>query len=203
MCQERTGSKRPDCGHSSRQLSRHSMKANIALTILVSVSGCERAPEQITTRSDDSIRVELSQTRGASVAGQYVCTVAEKASIQSLHLEGANSPVAVAQNNLAYKFLIAISETEQAEMQLIELPYNGPGADPTEWQTQNSILHIPYLGDGQTFKSTDSDDLGSFVLGPTVHTSPSGDLAFYHSGFEWAGGEDTHLSIRWGRCRKQ
>ena len=45
-------------------------------------------------------------------------------------------------------------------------------------------------------------DEGFFVLGPTVHSGVDGDLSFYHSGFEWAGGEDRFLSIRWGRCKK-
>lgn len=145
------------------------------------------------------------QMANTQAIGEYLCTVAEKASIASIHLEGAGPPVASSENGLTTKFKIGIREHlggGKSRLQLIELPYDGPDRDRYEWHTKNSVIHTPYIGDGANFESTDAGEEGFFVLGPTIHSSADGDLAFYHSGFEWAGGEDTALSVRWGRCKR-
>ena len=137
--------------------------------------------------------------------GDYLCTVAEKASIESSHLEDSGPPKAVLNDQLPTRFMVRISAETingRSSLRLIELPYDGPHRDPSEWQTPNSVLHSPYFGNGERFRSTDEYDAGSFVLHPTIHTGPDGDFSFYHSGFEAAGGEDSILSIRWGRCKK-
>lgn len=135
-----------------------------------------------------------------TIADEYICTVAEKASIASIHLEGAGPPKAMVDDRLPTRFKIRITG-EGEQFRLEEIPYGGTDRDPMEWHTGNSILHSSYMGDGNNFSATGGDKEAFFVIGPTIHTSKDGVISFYHSGFEWAGGEDTNLSIRWGRCK--
>lgn len=181
------------------------MRMLIALLISVALSGCDKSMKPTADSLTAISEAEKTLPNSFEMVGRYLCTVAEKASIESLHLEDSGPPTAVSQRNVATRFRIEISEREDGQsdkLSLVELTYDGPDRDPTEWQTRNSVLHSPYVGRGSGFRSTDAEAEGFFVLGPTVHSNADGDFAFYHSGFEWAGGEDTYLSIRWGRCKK-
>lgn len=83
---------------------------------------------------------------------------------------------------------------------LTEIAYDGSDRDQAEWEDENSVLHGAYLGDGGVFNA---DDGPAFLtLAHTRFPNSDGDLEFYHAGFEYAGGEDEHLSVRWGRCRR-
>lgn len=137
------------------------------------------------------------------IEGDYICTVTEKASIASIHLEDAGPPKAIVDDQLPTRFKLRIARSGQFgdKFRLIEVPYNGDDRDLTDWHTTNSVLHGPYVGNGKSFLGTGDNANAFFVLGPTIHSNDDGVLAFYHSGFEWAGGEDTKLSIRWGRCK--
>ena len=177
----------------------------IALLISMAVSGCDNNMKATGGSLPAISEAEKTLPKSFEMVGRYLCTVAEKASIESSHLDEAGSPAAVSQRNVATRFKIEISERDDGQsdkLSLVELPYDGPDRDPTEWQTRNSVLHSSYVERGSGFQSTDVEAEGFFVLGPTVHSNADGDFAFYHSGFEWAGGEDTYLSIRWGRCKK-
>ena len=139
-----------------------------------------------------------------NIVGDYLCTVAEKASIESLHLEGAGPPKAFIDDTLPTRFKIRISlnKSTEHEFRLIELPYYHADRDPTEWHTSNSILHSTYIGNEGSFLSTEKNAEAFFVFEKTVHISDDGAYQFYHAGFEWRGSEDTNLSARWGRCKQ-
>ena len=83
---------------------------------------------------------------------------------------------------------------------LLEIGYDGADRDATQWQTENSILHAEYRGDGNSFAAI--EDQAFLTFGKTRHKNSDGDFEFYHAGFEYPGGEDTMLSARWGRCKK-
>jgi hypothetical protein len=77
----------------------------------------------------------------------------------------------------------------------IETPYSGADRDPCEWHTANSVLHSAYVSeDGQDFVATEDR---AFLR---ITVLRDGALRFYHSGFDYPGGEDTNLSVRWGTC---
>lgn len=197
--------KRPCCGQLLRPLAIRIMRSFVAFLSCLILLGCgaSSAPE-----ADSAVRAPSSgsdSSKVAQIVGQYLCTVAAKASIESLHLEDSGPPVAVAQNQLATRFKIRISEAlsdGKNRLRLDEVPYNGADRDPSEWHTSNQVLHSSYLGNGDSFHATGEDSEAFFTLRPTVHKSVDGELAFHHSGFEWAGGEDQLLSVRWGRCRR-
>jgi len=135
--------------------------------------------------------------------GDYLCTVSEKASISSTHLENAGPPTAVIDKHLPTRFRMRISPVKhpKGKFQLTEINYKGTDFDQMSWHTIKSIFHGPYFGDGSRFVANDETD-GVFSISQTRHANKDGDLSFYHSGFEWAGGDDTRLSIRWGRCKR-
>lgn len=135
--------------------------------------------------------------------GEYLCTVAQKTAIAQTHLEGGPPPTAMIDNTSPTRFPIAVSVTEEGDYRLVELPYDGPDRDQSEWHTEMSVLHGEYRGDGERFRSTGEWEQGFFVIHRTLHSNADGDLGFHHAGFEWAGGEDHSLSSRWGRCRKR
>lgn len=180
------------------------MRASLDFCLLVLMSGCGEVPSQnegVSTlaEADNSLPDQVQ------MVGKYLCTVSEKASIARLHLEDAPPPAAMSESRISTKFRIGINEQKiggGTRLQLVELPYDGPDRDPYEWHTQNSVIHNPYVGNGTSFQSSDAAAEGFFVLSPTIHSNADGDLEFYHSGFEWAGGEDTVLSVRWGRCKR-
>ena len=84
---------------------------------------------------------------------------------------------------------------------LLEIQYDGPDRDDSVWHTENSVLHGEYRGDGNLFVAFKDQAFFSFGKA-TAHKNSDGDFEFYHSGFEYPGGEDTKLSVRWGRCKK-
>ncbi|MEP0190586.1 MAG: hypothetical protein ABJP70_08185 [Erythrobacter sp.] len=181
------------------------MRSAIIFFMLAALCGCEGSSTPRTDSEKDVAEAGMGRPNSVDMIGHYLCTVAEKASIESLHLEGSAPPNAVSQSNVGTKFRIHIFEHDDDQgngQKLIELPYDGPGRDPTLWQTQNSVLHSPYAGVDGSFQSTDAETKGVFILAPTVHSGADGELSFHHSGFEWLGGEDNFLSIRWGRCKE-
>ena len=135
------------------------------------------------------------------VDGDYLCTVAEKASITSIHLEDADPPFAGVDDQLPTRFRMRITQEDEGDYsyRMIEIPYDGDDRDPRTWHTENSILHSAYLGNGIEFSAIEGQSFLS--IHPTVHDNSDGDISFYHAGFEYPGGEDTELSVRWGRCR--
>lgn len=180
------------------------MRAKAILDVCAFLLGCEPSSEiqtAVRVHADEGEDVPNANTQ---VIGQYLCTVAEKASIESSHMEGAGPPKAVLDNQLPTRFRVSISADvgKGSALQLVELPYDGPDRDPYEWHTQNSVIHSVYVGDGTSFNASDAEAKGFFELRPTIHSNSDGTLAFYHSGFAWAGGEDAVLSVRWGRCKR-
>ena len=181
------------------------MRTITLFCFLITLSGCEISSATNTGNEAEASEAQTASPINPETVGEYLCTVAEKASIESIHLEGSGPPSAVAERNLTTRFRIDISKVQiggQQRLRLDELPFDGANRDSIEWHTANSVLHSSYLGDGESFHTAQKDTEGFFVLGPTVHSSADGDLSFYHSGFEWAGGEDTRLSVRWGRCKR-
>ncbi len=136
------------------------------------------------------------------VLGDYLCTISEKAGIASLHLEDADPPAAFVDRYLPTRFRMRITDDGDGTQRYraFEIEYEGEDRDPRSWHTNNSILHSHYFGDRNLFYA--SDDPAFFALQPTRHTNSDGDLSFYHAGFEYPGGVDTELTVRWGRCRK-
>ena len=134
----------------------------------------------------------------ADTANIYICTVAEKAGIASNHLENGPPPSAFLGTELATRFKIKIV-SENDNSLLMEIPYDGPDYDVVDYGSPSSVLHDTYRGDGREFKS--EDDQSFFSLFETIHSNEDGDLAFYHAGWEYPGGEDTTLAVRWGRCK--
>ncbi|MES2001985.1 MAG: hypothetical protein V4444_06720 [Pseudomonadota bacterium] len=83
---------------------------------------------------------------------------------------------------------------------MIEIAYEGPDRDRAEWEDKNSVLHSAYFGNGTDFYAADRPAFMTLYRTRPGHSD--GDIAFYHSGFEYPGGEDENLAVRWGRCRK-
>ncbi len=135
-------------------------------------------------------------------AGIYLCTVLERAGIGSIHIEGSGPPEAFATKAPPTRFKIQIkpNRNRAKPYRAIEVAYDGPDRDQAEWEDANSVLHSVYLGNGEDFYAVDGPAFLSLYR--TYPGNPDGDIGFYHSGFESPGGEDTNLSVRWGRCRK-
>jgi hypothetical protein len=126
-------------------------------------------------------------------AGTYICTVEQRASISATHLEGAGPPEASI-SDVRYRFRMQVTENS-GSFRVAEVLYDGPDQSRFQWEDDNSTLHSVYVGDGRAFHSEDGPGFLNFNRdrwGPA--------LQFYHSGYEYAGGEDQHLSVRWGRC---
>lgn len=170
--------------------------------IYMIIPGCSSPPTRTAADESQVLEPREAATVDAGMIGDYLCTVAEKASIESSHLEGSGPPAASIDTRGPTRFKVRISQVDEREMRLTELPYDGKDRDPVEWHTPNSVIHQTYSGDGKSFSSTEKGAEAFFVIGPTAHANPDGNLKFYHSGFEWAGGEDNSLSIRWGRCNR-
>lgn len=133
-----------------------------------------------------------------NVAGEYLCTVLEKAGIASIHLEGSGPPQAfiAEETPTRFKMKIAPSVVSADRFTAVELYYDGADRDQRDWHTANSILHSEYSGDGHNFDAKDDQAFLSF------YGSESFGYKFYHAGFEYPGGEDVTLSVRWGGCDK-
>ncbi|MEJ0058207.1 MAG: hypothetical protein WDM79_00760 [Terricaulis sp.] len=126
-------------------------------------------------------------------AGTYLCTTEQRASIGTTHLEGAGPPEASA-STPRYRFRLHVTE-HAGSYRVVEVPYEGPDQSPFQWEDDNSTLHSAYVGDGRAFHSEDGPGFLNFnsdAWGPA--------LQFHHAGYEYAGGEDRQLSVRWGRC---
>jgi len=124
----------------------------------------------------------------------YVCTVEQKAGIGAVHLEGAGAPEAFIATETPTRFAMQITGEGQ-HFVAIETPYSGADRDRYEWHTSNTVLHSAYESDdGQDFVAVEDR---AFLR---ITTMTDGSLRFYHSGFEYPGGEDTNLSVRWGVC---
>lgn len=78
-----------------------------------------------------------------------------------------------------------------------ELPYTGQGASQSVWQDENAVLHSIYLGDGYMFTAKEDQ---AFLR---IAEMENGRLWFYHAGFEYPGGEDVALSVRYGTCSRE
>ena len=89
--------------------------------------------------------------------------------------------------------------TDKTQFRMVELPYLESDRNPVDWHTQNSVLHSPYVGNGIEFSALEDQAFVSFHK--TVYKNEDGDMSFYHAGFAWAGGEDSFLLARWGRCK--
>jgi hypothetical protein len=129
-------------------------------------------------------------------AGRYLCTTEQRAGIGGIHLEGADPPSSFIDDAPFVKFRIEI--VRGPGYVVTELPYDGSGADRSAWHTPNAVLHSQYLGDGRSF--TASEDQAFLRMGPK---QKAGSMWFWHSGFEYPGGEDTNLSVRIGSCAKE
>lgn len=125
--------------------------------------------------------------------GTYSCTVEKRTGVSMTHLEGSSPPDVFVDTLGKVKFRLKV---ERGPGYVVtELPYDGPDASRMTWQTENAILHSPYLGDGWQF--TAQEDQAFLRMHESVESNA---VWFWHSGFEYAGGEDAHLSLRWGRC---
>lgn len=126
-------------------------------------------------------------------AGSYLCTVEKRTGVSMTHLEGAPPPDVFVDTSPKMKFRMMVERGPGYVA--TELPYDGPDASQLTWQTENAILHGPYYGDGWQFTAKDDQ---AFLR---MHDSIEPNIVwFWHSGFEYAGGEDPNLTVRWGRC---
>ena len=145
--------------------------------------------------------VLTSPAAGQPAEETYLCTVEQKAGIGGVHLEGSADPTAFVAEGVGNRFKIVMTRASESGTSLLyvkEIGYSGTDRDRTEWHTVNSVLHSVSIGDGTDFRS--SEDLG--ILRLTVTDPEMGRLWFYHAGFEYPGGEDVNLSVRYGQCRR-
>ena len=138
-----------------------------------------------------------------SNVGVYLCETEQRAAIASVHRENSEPPKARLDDNIPTTFKMQITETGKGitKYQLVELPYDGNGRDRADWGDEYSVLHSIYVGDGNVFHAKDGPAFLAFGREPPSR-SGAADLEFYHAGFEYPGGEDTQLAVRWGRCRE-
>lgn len=145
-----------------------------------------------------SVVVAAVAHAGDRVGGDYVCSVREKAGIATLHLEDAPPPKAFTDRGTK-RFAIRLSKSTAGDKRfsIVEIVYEGPDRDTREYQTPNAVLHSEYVGDGRDFAAV--EDQGFLRLIPIDDTR----FEFYHSGFEYPGGVDADLSVRWGACERR
>ena len=127
--------------------------------------------------------------------GSYLCTVDQRAGVGGNHMEDSGPPTGYLDDQPRVKFRMAI--VRGPGFTVTELPYDGPGASQYQWQDDNAVLHGPYFGDG--YKFTAAEDQAFLRMA----TMADGAVWFYHAGFEYAGGEDVALSVRYGTCRRE
>ena len=128
-------------------------------------------------------------------AGAYLCSVEQYAGVGSTHLEGAGPPEAFASSEV-YRFRISATQESDGRLRIVETPYNGPQRSAMQWEDDNSTLHAAYIGDGRAFEAEEGPGFMSFGR-------DGGGLQFYHSGFQYAGGDDESVAVRWGRCTRE
>ena len=127
-------------------------------------------------------------------AGSYLCTVEQMAAIGSTHLQGAGPPEVFTDSEV-YRFRLRVTTEGDGRLRIVEAPYDGPDRSRYQWEDANSTLHSAYIGDGQAFEAEDGPGFLNF------RRDRWGDgLQFYHSGFQYGGGEDESVAVRWGRC---
>lgn len=133
------------------------------------------------------------------IAGEYACTVLQKAGIASIHLEGADLPKAYLEEGIRSTFGIKIDHVEGDSTAYLvkETADSGDNPDRMDYGTQFTVLHSAYYGNGFEFKA--GEDQGFLRL----HHRQDGGLYFYHAGFEYPGGVDVRLSARFGECLPQ
>lgn len=147
-----------------------------------------------------SCATSATAQRPPPFAGTYMCMAAHKAGIGRTHLEGDPGPQAFV-GAAGNRFRIEVVAERDGHI-VRELPYDGPDRDPSEWHTRNSVLHSDYYGeDGEDDTISAVQDQGFLRFGYVDRAS--GALWFYHAGFEYPGGEDTNLSIRYGTCERE
>lgn len=140
-----------------------------------------------------------AQTR-PPFAGMYLCTVSQKAGIGRTHLENDPGPEAFV-SPAGNRFRIQVVRERDGHT-IREIRYSGPDRDPAEWHTPNSVLHSDYFGvDGEDDTIAALQDQGFLRFG--YLNRQDGSLWFYHAGFEYPGGEDTVLSVRYGVCERE
>ena len=132
-------------------------------------------------------------------AGSYTCSVEQRAGIGATHLGGDSGPQAFVDAEPAYRFRITLSDGSEGQ-RVVEAPYDGPGRSRMEWHTPNSTLHAPYVRDGNVFRAT-GGEVGFLQL--SSQGEPSGRIRFYLSAFEYPGGEDKVLAVRYGHCERE
>jgi hypothetical protein len=137
-----------------------------------------------------------------AMVGVYLCTTAERAGVRSIHIEGSGPPKAFADDRAPTRFKVRITPNRNRAnpFRIVEIGYDGSDRDPYEWQDENSVLHGSYVGNGGLFHAARGPAF--LTLSHADYPNSDGDLEFYHAGFEFPGGEDTQLAVRWGRCRK-
>ena len=128
--------------------------------------------------------------------GTYLCTVEQRAGIGTNHLEGAPPPTAYS-GPQHYRFRISVT-AEGDRLRIVETAYTGADRSNAQWEDDNSTLHDAYLGEGDQF----SPEHGQGFLDFARNAWGEG-VQFHRAGFEYAGGEDEQVSIRWGRCVKE
>lgn len=140
------------------------------------------------------------------LAGDYLCRVDEIAGIASTHLEGASPPSAYSdKQRTVFKMRVSASRANgnlgAIKYTAIELKYDGPDRDTAEWHTANSVLHSAYVGAGTggVVSLTAVEDQGFMRFAASSNKGNA--LWFYHSGFQYAGGEDVQLAVRYGTCQ--
>lgn len=132
-----------------------------------------------------------------TITGEYACSVHEKAGITSIHLEGADPPTAYLEHDIQSTFGMSIEKTAGGEFsyKVTETPDRGENPDRMDYHTQFSLLHSDYYGDGWDFTAAEDQ---AFLR---LYRHSNGRFFFYHAGFEYPGGEDVRLSVRYGECR--
>lgn len=174
------------------------------LTFFALLSCSQQHPE--TKQEEDGLKTTLLSaskrlTLPQDIVGDYLCTISENAGIASAHTEDSGPPKSFSKNTTLWKFKLRISRDakDETKYRMIEIPYLGADRNPTDWHTPNSVLHSPYVGNGVEFTALEDQAFVSFHK--TIHKNEDGDMSFYHAGFAWAGGEDSFLLARWGRCK--
>ena len=182
------------------------MRIIAAFALCAVLLGCDIGSSSAVAVKTGPSEPAAASNSGEEMIGEYLCTVVERASIERLHTEDAGPPEASVEpmfgSQPPTRFKIGISRGAGQVLQLIELPYSGADRDLTEWHTPNSVIHNSYKGIGGSFSPTENGPGGVFVLGEAAAPHVSRDRQLCPSGFGWAGGEDTVLAIRWGRCKK-
>ncbi len=130
-------------------------------------------------------------------AGSYLCSVEQQAHIGSTHLERAGPPETFSSDEV-YRFRLVVTGADGARLRIQETPYDGPQRSTAVWEDDNSALHGAYVGDGRAFTAERGPGFLNFG-----RDRWGANLQFYHAGFQYAGGEDESVAVRWGRCARE